>query len=120
MSTDTQAQSEALVNLMLAARYADNKISLSEGDAMQKLLDELPWSSGTALSLYVQQATAAVRRALAGEATRQSFVETQCGRFRDPSSRKNVIRGLESLLQADGLDPTESKLLQQIRGLFQM
>ena len=111
-----QAQTEALIRLMLAARYADKKITLSETDAFQKQAEKLPWNSGTGQSLFVQQATAEVRKALATEEARQEFVRAQCAQFPDSESGLAVVRQIEALLAADGVDEKENEFLRQIRG----
>jgi uncharacterized tellurite resistance protein B-like protein len=115
-----QAQNEALVRLMLAAQYADHKLTLSEDDEFQKQLNELAWESGTELDIFVQEATAIVRKALATEETKQRFLTAQCSQFSDPEAKRSVVDRIQRVLQADGIDTEESSLLQQIRGLLQI
>jgi hypothetical protein len=118
--TMTQAQNEALISLLLAARYSDSKLSLSETDTFQKHVDGLPWDSGTSRDIFVQQATAAVRKALSTEEAMQELLEKQCARFVDAESKRNAFRTIESLMLADDMDSKESKLLLQIRSILKI
>ena len=113
-----QAQTEALIRLMLAARYADKKISLAETDAFLKQAEKLPWNSGTGLSLFLQTATAEVRKALAADGSRQEFLRAQCSQFPDPESGLAAVRQIEALLAADGIDERENEFLGLFRGIL--
>ena len=110
-----QPQSEALIQLMLAARYADKKLSLSETDTFLKQIDNLPWDSGTGQSIYIQQATAIVRKALATDETAQELLHTLCAKFTDSQSRLDAFRRIEAILISDGIDPRESEFLARIK-----
>jgi len=116
----TQAQNEALIHLLLAVRFSDSKLSLSESDAFQKQIDDLPWDSGTSRYIFVQQATAAVRNALSSDGTKQELLEKQCAEFTDSDSKRSAFRTIESLMLADGIDPKESKLLLHIRSILKI
>ncbi|MFZ1388117.1 MAG: hypothetical protein WAS34_12130 [Thiolinea sp.] len=50
-----QAQNEALVRLMLLARYQDKKLSLSEQDAFNRSLQKIAWSSVTDVSMFTMR-----------------------------------------------------------------
>lgn len=113
-----QAQNEALIYLMLAARFSDRKISLSESDAFQKHTDNLSWESGTSRDIFIQQATATVRKALSAEEATRQFMERQCAQFADSETKRNVFRIVESLMLADGMNPKENKFLLQVRTLL--
>ena len=113
-----QLQSEALIHLMLAARYADKKLSLIETDDFQKQVDKLPWNSGTGQSLFIQQATATVRKALATDETTQELLQAKCAPFTDSQSKLDAFRHIESLLLVDGMDPKESDFLTQLKSIL--
>ena len=120
MTTMTQTQNEALIKLLLAARFSDSKLSVLESDFFQQQVDELPWDSGTSRDYFIQQATAAVRKALLADGTKQEFLEDQCAQFTDADSRSAALKAIESLMLADGLDPRESKLLLHIRSILKV
>ena len=113
-----QSQTESLIRLLLAARYSDKKLSLSETDAFQKQVDDLPWDSGTGKSIFLQQATAYVRQALSTEETKVELLQTQCAQFTDSESRLTAFRHIEALMAADGIDPKESEFLRQLRSVL--
>lgn len=119
MSTDRLKQSEALVRLMLAARFEDCKLTLQEEDEFQKQLQALPWDS-TDPDLFLQGATADVRKALAAEETKLQFLTVQCSQFPDAESKKVCFDRIKRVLEADGIDSKEGRLLQQIRSLLEL
>lgn len=116
----TQTENEALIYLMLLARFSDNKLSLSESDAFQKHFDGVSWDSSTSRYIFVQQAMAAVRKALSADETRQEMLQAQCARFTDSESKRRAFRAVEALMMADGVDPKESDLLLQIRSILKI
>lgn len=60
----TQAQNEAIVKLMLLARYQDKELSLTEEAQFNQYLNELNWQAVTAVDTYAMRETTAVRKAL--------------------------------------------------------
>ena len=118
MNTWKQNECEAVVRLLLAARYQDGKLSLSEGDALATRLATLPWSSGTSLDLFVQQETARVRQALATADGRASFLHLQCAQFTTAAGKAAALQMVGELLRADGVDTRENEYLRQIEKLL--
>lgn len=51
----TQAQNEAIVKLMLLARYQDKKLSLTEEAQFNQYLNELNWQAVTAVDTYAMR-----------------------------------------------------------------
>ena len=103
---------------MLATRYADKKLSLSETDAFNKHIDNLPWNSGTGQSIYIQQATAKVRNALATEETTHELLQSLCAHFTDSQSRLDAFRRIKAIVISDGIDPKESEFLSRIQTML--
>lgn len=111
----SQPQNEALVRLLIAARFGDARLSLAEGEDLSKRLSHLAWTSGTGLSVFIGQATADVRKAMAFPAEKTQFLSAQCAAFDTPESRKAAVQQIEGLLQSDGTDARENAFLQDIR-----
>ncbi|PID50029.1 MAG: hypothetical protein CR991_03470 [Proteobacteria bacterium] len=118
MDNQGQRQTEALIRLMLAARYADRKLSLSENEAFQHQLDTLPWKRPTSKHGFVSQAMSNVRKALTEEGSRVRLLEEECSQFFDSQEKHHAIRVVDAVLCADGVDPAESELAQQVRQLM--
>ena len=114
MTTMTQAQNEALVKLMLAARYQDKLLSLAEEEAFKKLLNTLNWSSMKEIDLFAMRETAAVRKALESEATFDTFITTQCAIFKGSELKETCMKMLEAVIKADGEDSRENVFLQKV------
>jgi hypothetical protein len=104
---------------MLAARFEDCKLTLQEEDEFRKQLQALPWDS-TDIDVFLQGATADVRKALATEDTKLQFLTAQCSRFPDAGSKKACLDSIKRVLEADGIDTKEGKLLQQIQDLLEL
>ncbi|GEM_PF-3400056 len=118
MATFTQEQNEALIHLIIAARHADGNLSLSEADAATLSIGSLDWQSGTALDLYLQQATATVRTAFSSAERREELLHSSCARFPDIGDQEDALHAIQEVLLADGLDPKESAFLDQVRTCF--
>lgn len=114
MTTLTQAQNEALVKLMLAARYQDKRLSLAEEEAFKKLLNTLKWDSMKEIGLFAMRETAAVRKAIESEATFDTFIATQCAFFKGTDLKDSCIKMLEAVVKADGEDSRENVFLQKV------
>ena len=119
MTQSTQTQNEALVRLMLAARYQDKRLSLIEEEEFQKHLDKLPWESITELDLFVMQESTYVRKALESEDAKQSFLINQCSHFQTPAAKALCMKTIELILESDGVEQRESAFLQQIEAAIE-
>lgn len=114
MSMEMQEQNEALIRLMLAARYQDRKLSLAEEDEFLDRLEKIRWESGIELDFFVMKETAVVRKALETDEGMLSFVADQCSRFNSIEEKKICLKTIESLMQSDGIDNRESAFLKLV------
>ena len=115
MTTMTQAQNEALVKLMLVARYQDKKLSLSEEAEFNKHLDSLVWEPSINVSAYALSEIANVRRALGDEASAQRFITAQCAQFQTPELKAHCLSVIEAVLAADTISEQEDNFLKKIQ-----
>ncbi len=115
MTTLTQTQSEALVKLLLVARYQDKKLSLLEEDAFNQRLVNLPWKSATAIDTYASRELATVRKVVDTAETTQAFVTTQLAAFDADEAKTTCLQALENVLAADGIEAAENQFLQQVK-----
>lgn len=113
-----QSESEATLHLILAARHINRKLSIAQSDAIQKILDETPWKSGTSKSVFVQMATASLRKALSTPALMDAFLQKQAGQFTSDKAKQDALRKTLSVLNADGLDASERLFQERISELL--
>ena len=114
MSMEMQKQNEALIRLMLAARYQDRKLSLAEEDEFLDRMEKIKWESGIEQDFFVMKETAVVRRALETDESMLSFVADQCSRFNSIEEKKICLKTIESIMQSDGIDNRESAFLKLV------
>jgi 4-aminobutyrate aminotransferase-like enzyme len=111
----TQVQNEAIVKLMLLARYQDKKLSLTEEAQFNQYLNELHWQSVTAVDTYAMRETTVVRKALDSAEATQAFIAQQNQVLNSPEAKQAVLTMVERLLSSDGVADAESQFLQQLK-----
>jgi hypothetical protein len=109
----TQAQLEALVDLLVYASATDAMFSLRESDWFEKDLESLPWKSSIGLQGFVNASYARVNAAETSEAKR-AYLQKLCAVFDSLERRKTAFREIEKLLWSDGVKPAESDFLLQL------
>jgi hypothetical protein len=109
-----QVQNEALVRLMLLARYQDKKLSLSEQDAFNRNLQKVEWHSVTDVSMFTMREIAAVRKALETPEKMQAFITQQCAYFTSSEAKNDCLRVLKQIASADKTDQRESEFIHYV------
>lgn len=115
-----QIQNEALVRLMLLARYQDKKLSLSEQDAFNRSLQKLEWHSVTDVSMFTMREIATVRKALEAPERTESFINTQCAFFKTVEAKNECLGILKQIAAADKTDLRESQFLHQVEAALDL
>ena len=115
MVTLTQAQNEAIVKLMLLARYQDKKLSLTEEAQFNQYLNELNWQAVTAVDTYAMRETTAVRKALDSAESTQAFIAQQNQVLDSQDAKNAALAMVERLLSSDGVVDAENQFLQQLK-----
>ncbi len=115
MESLTQTQREALMALIIAARYADGTLSLSEASAARTEIEALPWDSGSSRDLVLQQLTASVRNAMSSAEKKTAFLSEHAGLFTEAAEKNLVLESLKRVLRSDGLNPKENEFLSQLQ-----
>lgn len=109
-----QLQNEALVRLMLLARYQDKKLSLSEQDAFSRNLHKLAWHSVTDVNMFTMREIAAVRKALETSDKTEAFINQQCRFFTTGEAKQECLSILRQIAAADKTDSREHQFLHQV------
>jgi hypothetical protein len=110
---NTQAQLEALVDLLVYASVTDGRFTLLESEAFEASLEHLPWKSNIGLSGFVNASYARVNATETPEAKR-AYLQKLCATFDSLERRKAAFREIEKLLWSDGVKPAESDFLLQL------
>lgn len=114
----TQTQVEAIIRLMLLAKYGDQTLSLAEDEDLTKRVESMPWQSGEALDLFISRATAETRKAKDDPSLRVEFLAAQQEALEDKEARRYALKQLTGLLQADGIGEGETGLLKELGELL--
>lgn len=109
-----QTQNEALVRLMLLARYQDKKLSLSEQDAYNRSLQKIEWHSVTDVTMFTMREIASVRKALETTEKTEAFIHQQCLSFTSPEAKNQCLIVLKQIAAADKSDPRENQFIHQV------
>lgn len=115
-----QTQNEALVRLMLLARYQDKKLSLSEQDAFNRSLQKIEWHSVTDITLFTMREIASVRKALETPEKTETFIQAQCLLFTDSTAKSQCLAVLKQIAKADKGDPRENQFIHQVEAALGM
>ncbi|WP_298609310.1 hypothetical protein [uncultured Thiothrix sp.] len=115
-----QTQNEALVRLMLLARYQDKKLSLSEQDAFNRSLQKIEWHSVTDVTMFTMREIASVRKALETPEKTETFIQQQCVLFTNSEAKNQCLAVLRHIAAADKNDLRENQFIHQVEAALGM
>ena len=111
----SQAQAEALVDLLLLGMYSDHLISLAENDFIEQEGEQLVWESGISFGGYLQRVIPKVR-ALQGSVEKEGeFLLDIAERLGDAATKQHALDELNALLAADGVVQLEEAFVAQVK-----
>jgi len=117
----TQTQREAMIDLLLAAMYADRRVALQEDENIAAQLHTLSWDSGTAPETYLDQATAHVRDAVATKEGEVRLLEDIRDRLGTREARQHAFDLCVTLLKSDATETAEeTRFERDIKMLFDL
>lgn len=106
----SQAEREALMNLLALGMYADGRLSLEEDEAINAELSSLPWESETDRLVFLGDALTQARQ-LDGEEAQAAHISRHAAVFATSEARIAALHSLEKLLGSDGVTPDEASFL---------
>lgn len=115
-----QPQREALINLMLAVRFSDRVLSLSEQDTFENIVKQMAWQDVVSSESLINQAMGRVRDAFASEETLDAFLKSQSAIFTTAEEKSVALKKLMSVAQVDGLHEKEAEIIDKIKQLIQV
>lgn len=121
-NTNTPAQSdglqqeerEALIDLLLYCKFADNHLSLAEETVLHQEITQFNWESEVDVDVYIDSATAKIRTANTAPHREKKLLE-QVGQRLISAYAKETARALVAkLFQADGETEVEKAFAEKI------
>jgi len=111
-------QHQAFVELLIAAMYADHRVTQTELDALERFDESHPdWDDGAfSIAQYFGPAAAAVRVALS-QGSMKAFVDDVALRLHDAQLRDDVVGACREILSGDGVTSEEQEFLDLLAGL---
>lgn len=114
-----QPQREGIVELLLLAMYADNKLELNEENVLRREIQSFDWHSGVYLDGFVSEATARVRLVRINDEQRQHFLLRVGKKLADREVKERALRLCVELFRADGSQSdAEERFELEIRQAF--
>ena len=98
----TQAQREAIVDVLHYCMYADNFIALSESKFIATKVDSFNWDPKISLEYYMNKSIGAVRKALADPKEKEKFFASVNQRLGTKDLRNTAFDLCQKLFVADG------------------
>jgi hypothetical protein len=112
-----QTQKEAIVDLCLLGMYVDKQLSLAEQDFIDDEANQSDWESGISFSSYLQRTIPKIRDT-ADPQKRTALLESIYERLDSQQAKATAIAELETLFSTDGIVPSESEFLSQVKQLL--
>ncbi len=115
-----QIQREAIIDLLLLCRYADNHLALMEDSIFDEEVESFHWDSGTHLEGYIQEATSRVRNIRSSTDARGSFLESVSERLQEGEVKDRALDLCKRLFRSDGVQSEEEDVFEkEIRDAFE-
>jgi uncharacterized tellurite resistance protein B-like protein len=115
----SQAQKQALVDLLIMGMYADHNLTSAEDDCLQELLDGFDFTSDYARRSFVDAAFARIRGHTDSADSIRDYIELLARSFDSEEERQQVYEALDELLSSDGaITDDEEQILGLVREAF--
>lgn len=114
----SQAEREAIIDLLLLGMYTDGHLSLAEEAVFDRKVEALGWESAKSLEYYEAEALPRAQAASESEAATSGLLQFVNERLSTATHRAFALDLLEKLLEADGRVPSECAFLKQAREQF--
>jgi len=109
VKTMTQAQREALFDLLSLSLYADAHISLVEEDLVQSAFVSKGWKSEYPKSLFIEESFARAREVAESEDDLMDYLTERSSTFTSKTAQAEVLGIVKNILERDGMTPEENE-----------
>ena len=114
----TQAQREALLDLLILSIFTDSHLSLKEDDTLQASFESVGWDALKPREIFICNSMNRARKASDSDAATTTYVSSRAASFTDAASQATALRLIQSVLAGDGITPSETAFLDRIRAAF--
>lgn len=114
----TQAQREAIIDLLTLAIYTDAHLSLQEDELLESTVATLGWESEFPKQLFIEKAWGIARSAADTAEATASFVQQRAGLFLLAPDQTVVYSLVYQTIAADGLNAEENAFLKLLNDSF--
>ena len=111
----TQAQREAMVDVLFYSMYADNSIALKEEELIANTVGQFSWDPKVSYDSYAARSIANARAVKETPATRADFLVSVAQRLGTPEVKQRTVALCRQIFQADGdVSSSEQELLREL------
>jgi hypothetical protein len=114
----TQAEREAIVDLLTLGVYADNHLSLAEDETFEAITNKMNWESDRDISYYIYTATERARQARTDEGAIEEFLKFVAERLDSRTSASHALDLLQRLFSADGSTEKENQFYRKVENIL--
>ena len=111
----TQAEREAILDLLVYCKFADNHLSLAEEEVLQQEKASLKWESGMDVDAYIaSKATARAREAKTADWAEKALLEYVGKRLESAQAKEMANDLMLRLFQSDGETDAERAFIDKV------
>lgn len=110
MLFNTQEEREALIKLMLVARFADKKLTLFEAKTFKNILKDVEWQDVISSESFVNEQTHEVRKIVGSSDSLYPYITEQCQFFTEDDAKQMVLKKVGNVMRSDGLVESEEEI----------
>ena len=111
----TQAQREAVVDVLFYCMYADNSLALKEDKILADTVGQFSWDPKVSYDSYAARAIAKARAVKETPATRVDFLASVAQRLGTPALKQRTLSLRREIFHADGsVSGSEQELLREL------
>ena len=112
----TQAQREAMVDVLFYCMYADNSLALKEEKIIADTVGPFSWDAKISYDSYASRAIANVRAVKETPAARADFLASVAHRLGTSTLKQRTLELCREIFEADGnVSGSEQELLGELR-----
>ncbi len=111
----TQAQREALFDLITLAPYSDSHLSLAEESLAESAYIAEGWESEHPKSLFLEQSLARAREAADSDEATEQYIASRAALFTDQGSQTEAFGVVRGVLARDGENSGEHAFLMKLQ-----
>lgn len=112
----TQAQREAIVDLLLYCMFADNNVALKEDELISDTVDKFNWDAKVSYDAFSARSLSNVRAVKESPESRSDFLASAAKRLGSKDAKLRALTLCRKLFQSDGdISSDEQQLLRDLQ-----